>query len=87
MLVVGAPLLCSVPPGSHSASPLHLKEAMSPWQPQRTCACLPARRAGPYVCTHECVLRKHIGSSRAACVPPSDASLSFSRGVCVCVSV
>lgn len=56
-------LLCSVPPGSHTASPLHLKEAMSPWQPERICARLPARRAGLYVCMHQCVLREHIGSS------------------------
>lgn len=77
--------LCSVPPGSDAASPLHLKKTTSPWQPQRTCAHLPACRAVLYVCMHECVLCKHIGSSVTACVPPSDVSLSVSRRVCVCV--
>lgn len=79
-------LLCSVPPGSHTASSLHLKEAMSPWQPQRFCARLPARRAGPYVCMHECVLRVHIGSSLlhvCLCVMRDCGSVR----VCMCVSV
>lgn len=77
--------LYSVPPGSDAASPLHLKKTTSPWQPQRTCAHLPACGAVLYVCMHECVLCKHIGSSVTACVPPSDVSLSVSRCVCVCV--
>lgn len=79
--------LRSVPPGSDAASPLHLKKTTSPWQPQRTCAHLPARGAVLYVCMHECVLCKHIGSSVTACVPPSDVSLSVSRCVCVCVFI
>lgn len=56
-------LLCSVPPGSHSTSPFHLKEATSPWQRARICTRFPAHRAGLYVRMHECVVRKHIGSS------------------------
>ncbi len=79
-------LLCSVPPGSHTASPLDLKEAMSPWQPERTCARLPAHRAGLYVCMHECVLRKHIGSS-PLCVCLRLMRHCHSVGVCVCVNV
>lgn len=43
----------SVPPGSHTASPLSLKEAASPWQPPggRTCAHLLGCGAGLCVCT------------------------------------
>lgn len=77
-------LLCSVPPGSHSTSPLHLKEATSPWQRARICTRFPAHRAGLYVRMHECVVRKHIGSS------PLHVCLRLkcncrSVGVCVCV--
>lgn len=111
MLLVSWERLCSarlgsVPPRSRTASsPLHLKEAVSPWQPERTCAPSPGSPMlglgwaglGLYVRTHERVFCAHTqkknpthigGSLAAACVPPFDASLSFSRcNVCVCVCV